>query len=55
MPLDLRAIEQRAVSALFRRLFPPQGWGGYAGTRGWTAHFGWLWWTVIVHQYRGTP
>lgn len=39
----------------FLRLFPPQRFGGYPSVRGWTVHFGWLWWTVIVHQYREAP
>jgi hypothetical protein len=35
------------------RVFPPQRprrkWGDGYG-RGWTIHFGWLFWTVIVHS-----
>ena len=35
----------------FISVFPPPSWGGYPTKRGWTIHFGWLWWTVIMHQY----
>lgn len=37
----------------FLRIFPPPEHGGYPGTRGWTVHFGWLFWTVVVHQFPG--
>ena len=48
-----RGLRGAAFNVLpFLRLFPPAGWGGYSSTIGWTMHFGWLWWTCIVHQYR---
>lgn len=33
----------------FIRLFPPKKMKGYG--RGWTIHFGWAFWTVIIHQF----
>ena len=42
---DLRGGDIWVLPCL--RLFPPM-----KGRRGWTIHFGWLFWTVGLHQYR---
>jgi hypothetical protein len=49
---DLRGCNIEVLP--FIRAFPPQrrrrwGFDGYG--KGWTVHFGWLFWTVIIHFY----